>query len=397
VVPENTKKKQEDNYTMIYSSFGRSNIKVSRLGFGCMRLPLKHDQDPASIDEVKAKQMLDYAVDHGINIIDNAWPYHREASEKFIGRALSNASRKKVLLSTKMPIWLIRQKSDLEKYFNKQLKRLQTDIIDLYMLHALNKKTWPKVYEHDIFGFINSLKSKKKIQLAGFSFHDDLSLFKKIIDAYAWDFCLIHLNYVDDDFQAGFAGLKYANKKGLAVMIMEPLRGAKLANKVPDDIIDLIKQTGRDQTPAEFALRWVYNRPEVTCVLSGMSTLKQVQENITFASEEHTSTLSSKELAIYEKAKKLYRAKTAVNCTMCGYCLPCKQGIPISFILELYNDVHMYGALENSQWMYDVFIKPENRADQCISCGECEEKCPQKIPIAEHLAKAHQILSKRPD
>lgn len=357
-----------------------------------MRFPLTRENDPTKIDEPKAIEMLHYAIDSGINLLDNAWPYHRETSEKFVGKALKGGYRKKVYLSTKLPVWLIKSREDPRKYFNTQLKRLQTDTFDLYLLHALGKTSWKTVKEFDVLAFLDEVKAAGKIRFAGFSFHDELPLFKKIVDAYEWAFCLIHLNYVDDDFQAGIKGLEYAHEKGLAVMVMEPLRGGKLANKVPDDVVNLIRQTGRVQTPAEFALRWIYNRAEVSCVLSGMSTLEQVQENIRFASKEHMGTLTSEELAIYEKVKKFYRARTVVNCTQCGYCMPCAQGIPISFVLELFNDAHMYDALENSRWMYSVFIKPESRADKCITCGECEEKCPQKILIAESLEKAHALL-----
>lgn len=379
---------------MIYRTFGKTDLKISQLGFGCMRFPLIRDNDPTSIDEIKSTQMLHYAIDNGVNLIDNAWPYHREMSERFIGRALNESYRQRVNLSTKLPMWLIKSKDDPHKYFSEQLKRMNTESIELYLLHALGKKSWQTVREHNVLEFMDDLKGSGKIKCAGFSFHDDLLLFREIIDAYEWDFCLIHLNYVDDDFQAGLAGLEYAHDRGLAVMIMEPLRGGKLANKVPVAVLDLIEQTGRSQTPADFALRWVYNRPEVDCVLSGMSTLDQVKANIEFAADDHRNTLTPDELAIYRKAKQFYRARTLVNCTQCDYCVPCAQGIPISFIFELYNDAHMYDAVENSSWMYDVFIKPENRADNCVVCGECEEKCPQKIPIAEHLAKAHQVLSR---
>ena len=379
---------------MIYRTFGKAGLEISQLGFGCMRFPLTRVHDPTSIDEEKSTRMLQYAIDNGINLLDSAWPYHRETSERFIGRTLSVDYRKKVYFSTKLPIWLIKNKEDPQKYFNEQLKRLNSRTIELYLLHALGKKSWPTVREYDVLKFLDDLKTIGKIKQAGFSFHDELPLFKEIIDAYAWDFCLIHLNYVDDDLQAGLAGLEYAHNKGLSVMIMEPLRGGKLANKVPEEVLDLIGQTGRRQSPAEFALRWIYNRPEVSCILSGMSALDQVETNIKFASIDHRHTLTPDELAIYEKAKKFYRARTVVNCTQCGYCQPCAQGIPISFILELYNDAYMYDAIDNSGWMYEVFIKPENRADKCTECGECEEKCPQKIKIADHLAKAHKFLSR---
>jgi predicted aldo/keto reductase-like oxidoreductase len=269
---------------------------------------------------------------------------------------------------------------------------MQTDTIDMYLLHALGKNGWKTVKDCNLLGSFDKMRAAGKIRFAGFSYHDELPLFKEIVDAYPWTFCLIHLNYVDDHYQAGIEGMEYAHKKGLAVMIMEPLRGGKLANNVPGEILELIRKTGRNQSPAQFALRWVLNRPEVSCVLSGMSSLEQVQENIRFSSQVHVNTLSPKELQLYQRAKAMYQSKIKVNCTQCGYCMPCPQKIPISFILELYNDACMYDAIRDSQWMYRVFVKPENRADQCTECGECEEKCPQKISIAATLKKAHELL-----
>jgi hypothetical protein len=379
---------------MIYRPFGKTGVKLSQLGFGCMRFPLTETHDPTKINEAKTTRMLHYAIDNGINYLDTAWPYHRETSEKFVGKALRGEYRQRVYLATKMPMWLIKAKEDSQKYFDEQLKRLQTDTIDMYHLHALSKNSWKTVKEHDVLSFLDKVRGAGMIRFAGFSFHDDLSLFREIADAYPWSFCLIHLNYVDDDYQAGIKGLEYAYKKGMAVVIMEPLRGGKLANNVPNEILNIIKRTGRVQTPAEFALRWLLNRPEVSCVLSGMSSIQQVKENIKFASKEHISTLTPDESRLYAKAKEFYKERTKILCTQCGYCMPCQQKIPISFIMELYNDAYMYNAFDDSQWAYSVFIKPENQADQCTECGECEEKCPQKIPIAETLKQAHKVLEK---
>jgi len=379
---------------VIYRPFGKTDLELSQLGFGCMRFPLLNSNDPTSIDEPEAIRMLHYAIDNGINYLDTAWPYHRETSEKFVGRALREGYREKVYLATKMPMWLINNKEDLQKYFDEQLRRLQTDIIDMYHLHSLDKISWKTVKAHDVLRFLDKILEDGKIRYAGFSFHDELPLFKEIVDSYPWTFCLIHLNYVDDDFQAGIKGLEYAYKRGLAIIIMEPLRGGKLAQKVPEEILKIIKRTKREQTPAQFALRWLYNREEVNCVLSGMSTIEQVKENIEFASEEHRNMLSAAELQFYAKAKELFRSRIKVNCTQCGYCMPCPQKIPISFILELYNDAYMYNAIDDSQRAYRVFIKPENRADRCTACAECEDKCPQKVPIAEYMKKADEVLGK---
>ena len=362
------------------------------MGFGAMRFPLNDVYDPTMINEPLATKMLHYAINHGINYVDTAYPYHRETSEIFLGRALKRSYRQKIYLATKMPVWRVQSKDDPQKYFDEQLKRLQTDHIDMYLLHSLGKSTWKRVKEHHVLKSLDKFLEAGKIRFAGFSYHDESPLFKKIVDAYPWTFCLIQLNYVDDHYQAGIEGLEYAHGKGLAVVIMEPLRGGKLANNVPNEVLDIIKRSQWAQTPAQFALRWVLNRPEVSCVLSGMSSLLQVEENVAFASNEHMNTLTHEEIRLYAQAKEFYLGRTKVNCTQCGYCIPCPQKIPISYILELYNDACMYDAVEESQWMYEVFVKPENRADRCTECGECEEKCPQNIPIMGVLKEAQRLL-----
>jgi len=359
-----------------------------------MRFPLREKYDPTSIDEIKSSEMLHYAIDHGVNYVDTAWPYHRETSEKFLGKALQHGYREKVFLATKMPIWLVKSKEDCQKYFDEQRHRLQSDKIDMYLLHALGSKSWNTTKEYDVLTFLETLKAQNKIGYIGFSFHDKLPLFKEIVNEYPWSFCLLFVNYVDDEFQAGIKGLEYAHKKGLTVMIMEPLRGGKLSRNVPSTITRIIERTGRKQTAAEFALRWIYDRPEVCCVLSGMTMMDHVKQNIEFASVDHRYTLSLHEKKLYSQAKKFFKARTKVSCSECGYCAVCPQKIPISFILNMYNDAHVYGAFEQSQWMYRVFIKPENRADNCTVCGDCEEKCPQNIPIMSVLEKAHKELSK---
>lgn len=379
---------------MIYRQFGQTGIQLSQLGFGAMRFPLTEQYDPTKIDEARATAMLHYAIDHGVNIIDTAYPYHRMAGETFLGRALDNGYRGKVNLSTKMPVWLVTSKDDPGRYINEQLQRLGTDVIDLYLLHGLSKNAWKTVQEYDILRSLDGALKAGKIRFAGFSFHDELPLFKEIVDAYPWTFCLIQLNYVDDREQAGVEGLEYAHRKGkgLAIMVMEPLRGGKLANRVPAEVMAEIRRSQWKQTPAQFALRWVWNRPEVCCVLSGMSTLEQVRENIDFARTDHAGTLTPDELQLYARAKEIYRSRTQVNCTQCGYCLPCPQKVAIPYILELYNDACVFDAAADSRWAYRVFVKSENRADQCTACGECEEKCPQNIPIIATLEAAHAML-----
>jgi predicted aldo/keto reductase-like oxidoreductase len=377
---------------MIFRKFGNTGINLSQLGFGAMRFPLNDVYDPTMINEPLATKMLHYGIDNGINYVDTAYPYHREMSEIFLGKALKGSYRQKIYLATKMPVWRVQSKNDPQKYFDEQLKRLQSDYIDMYLLHSMGKNTWKTVMDHDILKSLDKFLKAGRIRFAGFSYHDELPLFREIVDAYPWTFCLIQLNYVDDHYQAGLEGLEYAHEKGLAVVIMEPLRGGKLANNVPDEVLSIIRQSRWPQTPAQFALRWILNRPEVSCVLSGMSSLNQVEENIAFASHEYVDTLTPNELRLYAQAKEFYLGRTKVNCTQCGYCMPCPQKIPISFILELYNDACMYDAVGDSQRMYKIFVRPENRADQCTECGECEEKCPQSIPIINVLKEAQRLL-----
>lgn len=379
---------------MIYRTFGNTGIELSQLGFGLMRLPIREKLKPDKIDRKKARRMLSYAIDHGVNYLDTAYAYHRKTSEDFLGKALTSAYRKKVYIATKLPTWMVKKKSDPARLFNEQLKKIRTDHFDMYLLHSLGAGTWKIVKKFDLLTFMDSLQKKGKIRYPGFSFHGKLPLFKKIVDAYPWQFCMIHLNYVDDRYQAGLAGLEYASGKGLAVIVMEGLRGGKLSNNVPAGVVDIIKKTGRKQTPPQFAFRWLWNKPDISLVLSGMTTMKQVKENIRFASQEHRGTITEKELKIYAEAKKFYKSRIAVNCTECGYCTPCKQKVSIPFILGLYNDAHMYNAVRQSRWAYNVFVGPKHDGSQCTACGECEKKCPQDIPIIKTLKKAHKELSK---
>jgi predicted aldo/keto reductase-like oxidoreductase len=360
-----------------------------------MRLPLRFEFKPKEIDRREARRMLYYAIDHGVNYLDTAYPYHRRTCEDFLGKALTKEYRKKVYVATKLPTWMVKKKTDALKFFKEQLKLLRTDYIDMYLLHSLGEGTWKIVQKYHLLSFMDRLRKNGKIRFPGFSFHGKLSLFKKIVDSYPWVFCLIHINYVDDHYQAGLSGLRYAKEKGLQVMVMEGLRGGKLARGVPQEIKRIIAKTGRKQTPAQFAFRWLLNRPDIGLVLSGMSTMKQVKENIRFFSSDHIGTISKKEMELYKKAKKFYKSLIKVNCTECGYCSECPQRIPIQFILNLYNDACMYNAVDQSSWAYNVFIRPKGRADNCTECGECEEKCPQKISIIKTLKKAHKLLSKK--
>ncbi|HID31832.1 MAG TPA: aldo/keto reductase [bacterium (Candidatus Stahlbacteria)] len=374
---------------MIYRNF-KCLIKISQLGFGAMRLPLKDPLRPEEIDENLANEMIEYAVAGGINYFDTAWGYHRRQSEMFLGRALK-PYREKILLATKLPIYLVEKKGDPERILNQQLKRLNTEWIDMYLLHGLNQDSWKMVKEFDVLDFLQRKKGEE-FRFVGFSFHDEFNLFTEIIDAFPWDLCLIHLNYVDTHHQAGIRGLEYAYDKGVPVFIMEPLRGGKLARNLPPEIMSIIEKTGK--SPVQFALQFLFNRPEITCVLSGMSTLKEVRVNIEFAAHDYRNYLTEKDLNLYQKVRELFLRRVPIPCTLCRYCLPCREGIPIPFLISLYNDAITYNSFDDSSREYNLFIRPDQKPDRCTDCGECEKKCPQGIEIRSVIKEIDQKLSR---
>jgi predicted aldo/keto reductase-like oxidoreductase len=377
---------------MQYRSFGKLDWKPSALGFGAMRLPTI-DDDPAQIDEVTAARMVRYAIDHGVNYVDTAYPYHRENSERFLGRALKDGYRERIKLATKMPCWKIEAFEDFDRYLSEQLEKLQTDRVDFYLLHGLNGERWPEIRDLDVLGWAEGALVDGRIGHLGFSFHDEYKVFQEIVDASdLWAFCQIQYNYMDIDYQAGTKGLKYAAEKGLAVVVMEPLRGGRLTKSVPPPVQEIWDRSQVKRTPAEWALQWVWNQPEVSVVLSGMSTMEHVEENIASAARSRVGMLNEAELAMYAEVREAYVTLSPIPCTDCKYCLPCPSGVNIPRVFEIYNDLMMYGDERRAQMVYNAFMKAEERADLCIECGECLEKCPQNIEIPDWLAKAHEVL-----
>ncbi len=374
---------------MIRREMGKTGEKVSALGFGCMRLPTRDDQ---SIDVDEATRMLRFAIDNGVDYVDTAWGYHNGQSEPFVGSALQDGYRDKVNLASKLPSWLIKSREDMDYYLNEQLRRLRTDVIDFYLIHALNRRYWKNLKEHDIFEFMDSALASGRIRHIGFSFHDTLDVFKEIIDSYGWEFCQIQYNFVDTEHQAGLEGLKYAADKGIGVAVMEPLRGGKLATNVRDDILSIWTSSGIDRTPAAWALRWVWNDPDVGVVLSGMSTMDQVRENIETAREASPNSMSSSELAIVDRVREEYKKRIKVSCTGCSYCMPCPSGVAIPTCFDFFNDAYMFDSIEDHKKAYLRSVKKENRASLCVECGRCEELCPQNIPIIEQLKEVSSLF-----
>ena len=373
---------------MQYKKFGPLGFQVSTLGFGCMRFP-KTGPDPASIDEREAIRMLNTAVDGGVNYLDTAYPYHKGQSEVLVGKALKQGLKGRVKVATKLPLWLAKEPGDLDKFLDEQLEKLGVEAVDFYLIHSLNRKLWAKGRELDVLAFLERALKEGKIGHAGFSFHDQLGLFREIVDAFPWTFCQIHLNHVDRHYQAGLEGLEYAAGKGLAVVVMEPLRGGNLAVRVPAEVQEVWDRAEEKRSPVEWALRWLWSREEVSTVLSGMSTLEQVEENIRLAASPQPP-LTDGERALYDEVREMYLAKSRVNCTGCGYCQPCEQKVSIPDILGLYNDIFMYGASEEFIRTYGRMKELKMDASLCTQCGQCQEACPQQLPIMDILQEAEK-------
>lgn len=380
---------------MQYRQFGRLNWKVSALGFGAMRLPVM-DKDHNRINESEAIAMIRHAVDHGVNYVDTAYFYHGGTSESLVGKALGDGYREKVRLATKMPSWIIEKYEDYDRYLDKQLKNLKTDHIDFYLLHGMNKRFWERLRDLNVLKWAESAIADGRIGHIGYSFHDSLDVFKEIVDAYdGWDFCQIQYNFMDIEFQAGTEGLRYAADKGMAVVIMEPLRGGGLAKEPPAQVADLWAKASKKRTPVGWALQWLWNQPEVSVVLSGMTAMPQVKENLACADKSGVGTLTDDDLAIISQVREAYLKLSPIPCTNCQYCMPCPNGVNIPTIFGRYNEGYIYDEHRVARMRYRQLPR-EEQADQCVECLECEEKCPQDIPISEWLKKCHGWLGPKP-
>jgi len=377
---------------MKYRKFGNLDWKPSALGFGAMRLPVI-DGDHSKIDETEAIKMIRYAIDHGVNYVDTAYPYHRGNSEFLVGKALEDGYRERVKLATKMPTWLVESQSDMDRFLDEQLGKLQTDKIDFYLLHGLRKARWPKLRELDVFEWAENAMADGRIGRLGFSFHDEYELFEEIVDSYdGWTLCQIQYNYMDTHYQAGTRGLRYAASKGLAVVVMEPILGGMLAIKPPEAIQSIWGEAETKRSPAEWALQWVWNHPEVSLVLSGMSIMGHVIENIESASYSGPGTLTEAELKLIDRVREKYLEYGFIGCTACGYCMPCPEGLDIPKIFALYNEYYMKGRDREVLSQYKEGAPPEIQAGTCDRCGNCEELCPQQLPIRDLMAKAARLL-----
>jgi uncharacterized protein len=385
---------------MLYRKFPRCRHDLSVLGFGCMRLPPEGDQQAGGkIDVPKATGMIRAAIDGGVNYIDTAYPYHNGESELVVGRALDDGYRDRVFLATKLPSWLITSREEMDRYLDEQLARLATDHIDFYLLHGLGAETWENLSRLGVLEFLDSARADGRIRDPAFSFHDQFPVFREIVDAYEWTFAQIQYNYMDEQNQAGTQGLRYAAERGLGIVVMEPLRGGLLSGDVPA-IRQHIANAPVRRTPSEWGLRWVWNHPEVTVVLSGMSAMEQVRENLATAAQGVANSLSSEELAVVETMRDEFASRVKIPCTGCRYCMPCENGVDIPSCFEYYNQAYAYDAQEKATGVYLWALNGsfsggvQGYASCCVQCGECEEKCPQHLPIREYLQDVGDLFGK---
>jgi len=358
---------------------------LSILGFGCMRLPTKN----GDIDEPRAINMIHSAIENGVNYFDTAYIYQKGKSELLLGKALAGDNRRQVKIATKIPPFMVNKLDNARKIFATQLSRLQTDYIDYYLLHMLtDKPMFDRLSAIGVMEWLEGLKANGAIRNIGFSFHGTKSDFEWIVKAYPWDFCQIQYNYMDENNQAAKSGLRLAASLGIPVIVMEPLRGGKLVTHLPEQVKKAFADFNAERSPAEWALRWVWNHPEVHVVLSGMSDEAQVADNIRIAGDAKPDSLSDMELKVFDQVKTIMLEKTKIPCTACGYCMPCPYGVDIPGCFSIYNDKYLLDD-KSAKFIYmrnlgAMSVKPSN-ASQCKQCGKCESHCPQKIAIRDQL------------
>ena len=372
---------------MHYRIMGKTGVETSLLGFGCMRFPTLEN---GKIDRLTATKMLIKAYENGVNYFDTAYPYHGGESEKFVGSFFKTTGlREKVNLATKLPLWEVESVDDAERIFNDQLRHLKTDYIDFYLMHAVNGERFDKMVELGVVKLLERYKAEGKIRFLGFSFHDSYEVFERVIKFRDWDFCQIQLNYMDTETQAGMKGYDLARELGIPLVIMEPAKGGSLTTFAPD-IVKMLKDADPNRSVASWAFRWIGSLRNVKVVLSGMTSMEQLDDNL--STFENFEPLTEEEKPLVDKLVAEIRSRTFNGCTGCRYCVPCPGGVEIPRVFRIWNDYGMYNNAGAAKWQYQHEMKPEARADNCLECGVCETACPQGMPIREHLKAAHELL-----
>jgi uncharacterized protein len=378
---------------MLYRKLGSTGEEVSILGLGCMHLPVINGQYN-KVDIDSSITLIQKAIDNGINYLDTAYPYHNGQSETVIAEALKGGYREKVFIADKLPSWLIQKRTDMDQYLEKQLERLQTKQIDFYLLHSIKGDYWTKLESLGVLEFLDDAVKDGRIKYTGFSFHGEIELFFDVIDSYNWDICQVQYNFVDENYQAGKDGINYASSQGVGVVIMEPLRGGTLVRNVPPEVQEIWDEADVKRRPVEWALRYLWDQEEVDVVLSGMNTLEDLEENLNVAEQGLTNTLTSTEKEIIKEARLSYKGRKMVDCTQCGYCMPCPYGVNIPVNFEQLNHAYMFQDVPNSRMNYYMLLKEGERASRCTECGSCEKLCPQMVSIQKTLKKVCETFEK---
>lgn len=378
---------------MQYRSFGTHGFDTSIIGLGTMRLPLIEGGSATDVDEEKAIHLIRKAIDLGVNYVDTAYVYHGGKSEEIVGKALRGGYRERVTLVDKNPVWLAETYEDFEKHLNIQLERLQTDHIDVYLLHALDLASWRRIEPLGVLRFLDEQIEKGTIKVAGFSFHDNHEAFMEIINAYDWGMTLLQMNYMDEFDQATLKGLAYAGEIGIPVAVMEPLKGGLLAS-APEDVAEIMAEHQSEWSPVEWSFRWLAHRPEVKVILSGMSAEEQLLENVHIGDRLFPLNFKPEDFTAVKAIRETYQSRVKVTCTQCQYCMPCPVGVDIPKNFKLYNTGNVYNNPEGVSNTYQKMMKPEQRASACISCHKCEELCPQHIEIPKMLKETDDYLSR---
>jgi predicted aldo/keto reductase-like oxidoreductase len=367
---------------MEYTKLGSTGLSVSRFGLGCMRFPA---------DKKAAIAMVRYALDHGVNYLDTAYVYQN--SEEITGEALLDGYRQKAFLATKSPLWNIQSHADFEKYLDEQLQRLRTDYFDVYLLHNMNPDNWAKVQKYDGLTFLDKMVQKGKIRHQGFSIHNTPEAFREIADAFPWEIAQIQLNILGEHEQTGIESLYYGAAKGLAMVIMEPLRGGGIINSITPGIQTLLSEYPQQRSLTDWCFRWLYDKPEVSLILSGTSTLAQLQENLHIFADSRPQVMSAQDQQLIQRILALYDAQKSVGCTACKYCLPCPQDLNIPELLHLYNNYILFGDGREITMEKLTYRSGMVSADHCTVCGVCREQCPQQLDVPALMAKVHATLA----
>ena len=377
---------------MKYRKFGKLGIECSAFGIGCMRFPMeKNEKGENVVNQKIANEILHTAIDNGVNYIDTAYVYSDRQNEKAVGTALKGGYREKVRIATKLPIWDVNSKEDMYRLYEIQRTNLQTDRIDFYLIHALNRDQWRRMRSLGVREFLDDLKAQNKISYACFSFHDNYEAFEEILNDYDWDMCQIQFNYMDIHNQATIKGVELAGKKNIPIVIMEGLQGGRLAN-VPASVKAVFDSYPVKHTPAEWAFRWLCNFPQVGTVLSGVTNLEQTYQNLETFDKTGVNIMTPEELAIVDKAREEYMHRIKVGCTGCRYCMPCPVGVDIPGIFGTWNESYKFRDDIAQNGHYRRIVNDGHGQDKCVSCGKCMEKCPQSIQIPEMLKIADSEL-----